>query len=300
MSAFFICLLVATLLWFLHSLNTVYTKQFTVPVEFKNYPPNKVMMEIPKDIKVSVKASGLKLFLLGLTEPFPLLRMDLNDVKSDGTRSKFYLSSNMNEIKKLFQFKAEIRRLQPDTIIFINNVGSQKEVSVKVPLSIKFAQGYTAKLIKVEPARIYLTGEAADLAGIDTVYTSPVSLSDQKSDQVKTLRLINPGDNIALSTNNVQLSVSVGKLVENEMSVPIKMENTEKNYSYSLFPSKIKVKYSGVFGESGADTSLMRVFVDLAKANNNKLNVNMKVLSDQITILGFEPKQIEFLKIKKQ
>jgi YbbR domain-containing protein len=299
LSAFFICLLVATLLWFLHSLNTVYTKQFSIPVEFRNYPQNKVMVEIPKDIKVSVKASGLKLFLLGLTEPFPLLKMDLNNVKSDGTRTRFYLSSNMNEIKKLFQFKAEIRRLQPDTIMFVTNVGSQKEVPVKVPLSIKYAPGYTAKLIKVEPSRIYLTGEASELAGVDTVYTAPVSLSDQKSDQVKTLSLIIPGDNIALSTTNVQLQVNVGKLVENELSVPVKLENAEKNYSYSLFPSKIKIRYSGVFGEQGADTSLIRVFVDVAKADKNKLNVNMKVLSDQITVLGFEPKQIEFLKIKK-
>jgi YbbR domain-containing protein len=146
---------------------------------------------------------------------------------------------------------------------------------------------------------VYLTGEASELAGIDTVYTSPVFLSDQKSDQVKTISLIIPGDHIALSTTNVQLQINVGKLVESEMSVPVKTENAEKNFSYSLFPSKIKVKYSGVFGESGADTSLIRVFVDLAKANNNKLNVNMKVLSDQITVLGFEPKQIEFLKIKK-
>jgi YbbR domain-containing protein len=299
LSAFFICILVATLLWLLHSLNTVYTKQFSIPIEFRNYPQNKVMIEIPKDIKVSVKASGLKLFLLGLTEPFPALKMDLNDVKSDGTRSKFYLSSNIGEFKKLFRFKAEIRRLQPDTIVFINNVGTQKEVPVKVPLSIKYAQGYTAKLIKVEPSRVYITGEAADLERIDTIYSSPVSLIDQRADQVKTLSLIIPGDNIALSTNAVQLSITVGKLVENEMSVPIKMENADKNFSYSLFPSKVKVKYSGVFSESGADTSLIRVFVDLSRAKNTKLGVNMKLLSDQITILGFEPKEIEFLKIKK-
>jgi YbbR domain-containing protein len=299
LSAFFICLLVAMMLWLLHSLNTVYTKQFSIPVEFRNYPQNKVMIEIPKDIKVSVKASGLKLVLLGLTEPFPLLKMDLNDVKSDGTRTKFYLSSNVNEIKKLFRFRAEIRRLQPDTIVFINNVGSQREVPVKVPLDIKYAQGYTAKLIKIEPSRVYLTGEASELEGIDTVYAAPVFLTDQKSDQVKNVNLIIPGDHIALSTTNVQLQINVGKLVENEVNVRVKMENTQKNFSYSLFPSKIKVKYSGVFGESGADTSLIRVFVDLTKANNNKLNVNMKVLSDKITVLGFEPKQIEFLKIRK-
>jgi YbbR domain-containing protein len=299
LSAFFICLLVATVLWLLHSLNTVYTKQFSVPVEFRNYPQNKVMVEIPKDIKVSVKASGLKLFMLGLTEPFPALKMDLNDLKHDATGNKFYLSSNMGEITKLFRFKAEVRRLQPDTLLFINNLGTQKEVPVKVPLSISYERGYTAKLIKLEPARVYITGEAADLETIDTVYTSAVSLTDQKTDHVRVLNLINPGERIALSTNAVQLIVNVGKLVENEVSIPLKIENGDKNFSYSLFPSKVKVKYSGVFGESGADTSLLKIVVDMSRRTDNRVGVNVKLLSDQITILGYEPKEVEFLMIRK-
>jgi len=299
LSAFFICLLVATLLWLLHSLNTVYTKQFSIPIEFKNYPQNKLMIEIPKDIKVSVKASGLKLFMIGLTEPFPVLRVDLNDVKSDASRSKFYLSSNMGEIKKMFQFKADIRRVQPDTISFINNEGTQKQVPVKVPLHINYAKGYTVKLIKVDPAWVVITGEAADLEGVDTVYTSPLSLNDQRSDQIKTMSLINPNNKISLNVTVVNLSINVGKLVEKEISVPIKFENVDEHFKYSLFPSKVKVKYSGVFGEAGADTSLLKVFVDLSQRKNNKLNVNVKLLSEQITVLSFEPKEVEFLMIKK-
>ena len=54
-----------------------------------------------------------------------------------------------------------------------------------------------------------------------------------------------------------------------------------------------------MFGESGADTSLFRVFVDLSQRKNNKLSVNMKLLSENITVLSFEPKEVEFLMIKK-
>ncbi|MBK7817183.1 MAG: hypothetical protein IPJ60_06140 [Sphingobacteriaceae bacterium] len=298
LSAFFICVDM-TLLWLLHSLNTVYTKQFSIPIEFKNYPQNKLMIEIPKEIKVSVKASGLKLLMIGLTEPFPVLRVDLNDVKSDASRSKFYLSSKMADVKKMFQFKADIRRIQPDTISFINNEGTQKEVPVKVPLSINYTKGYTAKLIKVDPARVVIAGELADLDDIDTIYTLPVSLNDQRTDLVKTLTLINPNNKIVINATAVELHISVGKLVEKEISVPIKLENADEHFKYSLFPSKVKVKYSGVFGESGADSSLLRVFVDLSQRKNNKLSVNMKLLSEHITVLSFEPKEVEFLMIKK-
>jgi len=299
LSAFFICLLVATLLWLLHSLNTVYTKQFSIPIQFKNYPQNKLMIEVPKDIKVSVKASGLKLFMIGLTEPFPLLQMDLNDVKSDPTRSKFYLSSDVSEIKKMFQFKVDIKRIQPDTLSFINNKGTQKEVPVKVPLTINYAKGYTAKLITLKPAKVVITGEAADLVGIDTIYSTPLLLDDQQTDQVKILSLINPNNKIAISASVVNLSISLGKLVERELTIPIKLENADVQFKYSLFPSKVKVKYSGVFGEVSADTTLFKIFVDMKQQKNNKLNVNMKLLSEHITILNFEPKEVEFLMMKK-
>jgi YbbR domain-containing protein len=299
LSAFFICLLIATLLWLLHSLNTVYTKQFSIPVQFKNYPQNKLMIEVPKDIKVSVKASGLKLFMIGLTEPFPVLQMDLNDLKSDPTRSKFYLSSNLGEIKKMFQFKADIKRIQPDTLSFINNKGTQKEVPVKVPLTISYAKGYTAKLITLNPAKVMITGEAVDLEGIDTIYSTPLLLDDQQTDQLKTLNLINPNNKIAINATAVQLSISLGKLVEKEVTIPIKLENVDDRFKYSLFPSKVKVKYSGVFGELGADTTLFKIFVDLKQQKNNKLSVNIKLLSEQINILSFEPKEVEFLMIRK-
>jgi len=257
------------------------------------------MIEIPKDIKVSVKASGLKLFMIGLTEPFPLLEMDLNDVKCDATRSKFYLSSDLSEVKKMFQFKVDIKRIQPDTLSFINNKGTQKEVPVKVPLSISFAKGYTAKLITLNPSKVVITGEATDIEGIDTIYTAPLLLNDQQTDQVKILNLINPNNRIAINASAVNLSISLGKLVEKEVTIPIKIENADVQFKYSLFPSKVKVKYSGVFGESGTDTSLFKIFVDMKQQKNNKLNVNMKLLSEHITILSFEPKEVEFLMMKK-
>lgn len=257
------------------------------------------MIEVPKDIKVSVKASGLKLFMIGLTEPFPVLQMDLNDLKSDPTRSKFYLSSNLGEIKKMFQFKADIKRIQPDTLSFINNKGTQKEVPVKVPLTISYAKGYTAKLITLNPAKVMITGEAVDLEGIDTIYSTPLLLDDQQTDQLKTLNLINPNNKIAINATAVQLSISLGKLVEKEVTIPIKLENVDDRFKYSLFPSKVKVKYSGVFGELGADTTLFKIFVDLKQQKNNKLSVNIKLLSEQINILSFEPKEVEFLMIRK-
>ena len=63
--AFFICLIISSLLWLFHSLNIVYTYTFKVPVNFKNIPQNKKpLIQIPEKLSIDVKASGLKLLLL--------------------------------------------------------------------------------------------------------------------------------------------------------------------------------------------------------------------------------------------
>lgn len=302
LSAFFICLIIATALWMLHSLNTVYTQRFNIPVTFTNYPQNKTCLnELPKEIQVSVKTSGLKLLLIGLNEPFPSLTIDFNEVRSDLSRNKFYLSSNNSKIQKLFNVKTEIKQVYPDTIAFVNKSGAQKQVFVKVPLNIKYAQGYSASDVKVDPSFILVNGESKDLDLIDTLYTSPVFLTGLSSNYDKTIFIENINPKLILSANAVQLSIAVNKLVEREAYLPIKIENKEVKYDYSLLPSKVKIKYTLASGKNQkTDSLLFKVFVNAKQKSNNKLPVNVIALTNDVTLMDFQPKEVEFLIFKQK
>lgn len=302
LSAFFICLVIATALWLLHSLNTVYTKQFKVPVEFLNYPLNKVMAhDIPKELMVTVKASGLKLLLIGLNEPFSVVQLDFNDLKSNQSRNRFYLSSNTGAIEKLLKFKADIKGVYPDTISFINKAGTQKEVVVKVPLFIKYAQGYTGSDLKIEPNSIFINGDENDIKNVDTVYTSPIYLNDLKNNFNKSVNVLNSNSRIILGRNMVDVSVQVDKLIERELVLDIKVDNADGDYKYVLFPSKLKLKVTTSFNKvSEIDTALFKATVNMAQKKSNKLPVTISSLPDGIHIVGMEPKEVEFLRIKRK
>jgi len=302
LSAFFICLLIATALWLLHSLNTVYTQRFKIPVEFTNYPQNKTCLsELPKELQVSVKTSGMKLLLISLNEPFPLLKIDFNEVRSDLNRNKFYLSSNNSKIQKLFNIKTEIKGIYPDTIAFANKFGTQKEVFVKVPLNIKYAQGFTASDVNVNPGFVLVNGDAKDLELIDTVYTEPVFLNGINADVNRNIFIKNSNSKLVLSTNAVQLSISVSKLVGQEIVLPIQVENKEDGYDYSIFPSKVKIKFTATLDKKSIpDSLLFKVYVNSKQKKNNKLPVNVSALDNNITIMSIEPKEIEFLMIRKK
>lgn len=302
LSAFFICLLIATALWLLHSLNTVYTKQFVIPVEFTNYPLNKVAVsDIPKELKVSVKASGLKLLLIELKEPFASVKMDFNEIKSDLNRNRYYLSSNINGIQKLFQFKTDIKNVYPDTIAFVSKAGTQKEVIVKVPLYIKYALGYIASEVKTEPNVVMINGEEDDIKGIDTVYTAPIYLNDLKTNYNKRVSILSTNSKVYMNNSSVDLSIRVDKLVERQIALTVSVDNADKDFNYAIFPSKVKLKITtGLDRLSELDTAQFKVMVDLNSRTNGKVPVTVSQIPDGVNVMNIEPKEVEFLKIRKK
>lgn len=301
LSAFFICLLIASALWLLHSLNTVYSKQYDVPVTFINYPHNKLMTnEAPKSIRVMLKASGLKLLLIELYKPFALTTLDFKEMKSDLNRNRFYLSSASAQIQQTFKFKADIKAVYPDTIAFINKTGTQKEVPVKVILAANYAQGYTCSDIQVNPKTVIVNGEQNDLKLIDTVYSSPIQFDQLKNSVSQAVTLVNTNNNIVLNNPSVELRISVDKLIEKEVILNINISGAESNFKYALFPSKVKLKVTAALNNfQKLDTADFKAIVDVSQKRSNKLQVNLINVPQQIHVLNFEPKEVEFLMIKK-
>lgn len=302
LSAFFICLLIATVLWLLHSLNTVYTKQFVVPVEFVNYPLNKVAVsEIPKEINVTVKASGLKLLFIGINEPFTKVTVDFNETKSDLNRNRYYLSSNTGGFQKLFKFKTDIKQVYPDTIAFVSKAGTQKEVFVKVPLYVKYALGYIGSEIKTEPSMVMINGEESDLKSIDTVYTAPVYLNDLKTNYSKRISILNANSKLYINNSSVDFTIKVDKLVERIVTLSLGTTNADPQLNYALFPNKIKVKITtGLDRLTELDTAQFKAKVDVGSKNTGKLPVSISVLPEGVHVMSIEPKEVEILKIKKK
>ncbi|MCU0360604.1 MAG: CdaR family protein [Bacteroidia bacterium] len=300
--AFFICLLIAVFLWFVHALNSLYFFSFKVPVEFRNMPVNKrPMVTLPSHITVDVKASGLKLALIQLNETQRPFVIDFNGLKSVSRDQNFILSTSQLNLNKRFRFETQILSINPDTLYFGEKTGFQKIVPVKVPLFVKCKEGYGYKRPLLQPAFITIWGDTNTIEKIDTLYTQALSLNNLSQNTQAQLQLIKPSTEVHTATNEVLVKLDVARLIQESITIPVHSLKSLPNQQVRLFPSNVKVTFTSLQNSfSISDTVLFKALINIDKVNTttNKCPVFLGSKPNQVTVLDIEPKEVELLILK--
>lgn len=302
--AFFICVLIASFLWVVHSLNTVYYYTITIPVAFKNLPQHKKnLVEIPPELTLSIKASGLKLVLILLSRPFDPLEIDFNQLKSMHRNRNYVLSASDIDFKKSLRFATQIKQISPDTLYFSENTGYQKIVPVKAPLFIRCREGYGHKTPQVSPTFITIWGDTDLVRSVDTLYTRALNLSDVDHSMSSKLAIIKPGPDIYASINEATVSVEVDRLIEYSMVTQVVPFYKQNDRQVNIYPSRVKLRFTclqNTFYQR--DTSLFRVAVNTDKVNpiTKKYPVFLSASPAHITVMAIEPPEVEILMLKNR
>jgi len=300
--AFFICLLIASFLWLIHSLNTVYTYTFKVPVVFKNLPQNKKpLIQIPENLYVDAKASGLKLLMILLSEPYKQVEIDFNTLKSVNKNQNYILSSSHINFTGSFKFETQIKHISPDTLYFSTKTGYQKIVPVKVPMHLKCLEGYAHQKPVINPAFITIWGDTALIQAVDTIYTQPLTLNNMAQSVNTNLEFIKPSENVYSTLNETNVFIEVGKLIEQTLTVPVS-NIYRSSLQVNIFPAKVKVKFTSLQNSFNAgDTSLFKATINSSRINKvtKKCPVSLSTVPGNVNIMGIEPNEVEILILKK-
>jgi hypothetical protein len=301
--AFFICVLIASFLWLVHSLNTVYTYNLKIPVAFKNPPQNKKpLIQMPEFISLDVKASGLRLALILLNRPFKHLEIDFNSLKSVNRDQNYILSASNLNFKSVFNFETQIKHINPDTLYFSEKTGYQKNVPVKIPLYLKCKEGYGYKKPMISPTFVTIWGDTSAIDRIDTVYTQALTLSNLNTSVTTTLELLKSNQKVYTSSGEVSISIEVDKLVEQTITIPVKDMHESFQRRVNIFPANIKVKFTCIQNAFNTqDTNLFRAIIDSDKINkqSKKCSVFLSTLPGNVTVMSIEPKEVEILIFRK-
>lgn len=299
-TAFFVCLLVATFLWFVKSLNTNYNYTIKVPVIFKNLPlDKKPISEIPDHLNIEIKASGLKLFFILLNQPFNALEIDMNRLMTRNRNAAVKVS--VSELKKSLKFETTIKQINPDTLYFTDKSGFRKNIPVKLISNVSCKAGYGFSKPEIVPSFVVLTGDSIELKKTDTVYTELISEKELSKELHKELRLINPSGNVFMSENKVQVHYNIEKLTEHIITTSVSIvnlpEGTKSAYS---FPSTVKIKYTILQNEyDAADSANFKACVDAGKLNKNKGRVFLSTQPGNATVISIQPEVSELILMKK-
>jgi len=301
--AFFVCLVIAAFLWLAHSLNTVYIYTLKVPVTFKNQPVNKrTVTELPKQLSVNVKASGLKLFLILLNRPFSPVEIDFNNLAQVNKNQNYVLSASGINFKHIFNFEAQIKQIRPDTLYFSEKTGLQKIVAVKVPLQIKCKEGFGYKKPQIEPAFTSIWGDTTLINDIDTLYTQPLTLNGLDQNISTTVTIIKPGKEVYTFINEVTVVIETARLIEQTVTVPLNDVGGSPAGQTTIFPPKVKIRFTSIQNTFvPTDSVLFRAVINSAKTNpkSKKCPVFLTSSPDNITVMEIEPKEVDFIILKK-
>lgn len=299
--AFFICLILASFLWLIHSLNTVYTYNFKIPVVFKNVPQNKKpLVDIPDNISIDAKASGLKLALILLRRPFQPLEIDFNALKA--VNQNYVISASRLNFRDVLRFETLVKNISPDTLYFSIKSGFQKNIPVKVPFYLKCKEGFGYKKPVLNPSFVTVWGDTSVLKDIDTLYANALTLSDLNKNMDIQLDLIKPDPQVYLNNGRVQVFIEVARLIEQTVTIPVYDFRKSLRNNVRIYPSTVKVRFTSVQNTfNQQDTALFKAMVDSEKINpeTKKSPVFLSTFPGHVTVMDIEPKEVEILIFKQ-
>lgn len=240
---FFFFLVFSTLVWFLVQFSKHYTEVLTVPLQFQNYPKDKIIAKKGDQLELRVKQSGFQLAWFKIFRP--KIEVDLSNLPINGDHLNYSLRQNRGElIKKLPNDFNNVDFLD-DEIHIPFQQREVKKVPIKSNITLKYAPGYSSEdELKISPDSIEISGAAEVIDSIGEVYTKALTKKNVKADlsgQVEIDKSKYP--KLTLFRNKVDYSIAVEKFTEGELEVPITIVNAPEDAEIAIFPSLVTITF---------------------------------------------------------
>ena len=179
---FLFCLLISVFFWLLMTLSKQYIISVNFPVQYINFPIDKVIANhLPETIDIQIESKGFNLFWYKLKHKNETIFVDINDVNPLAIKNHYYLLSNsrVDKIKAQFSNNIKIVKVYPDTIFLNFNKKITKRVPVKPNVTITFQNQYQQRdSMILTPSFIDISGASDVVDKINFVETIPIVLKN--------------------------------------------------------------------------------------------------------------------------
>ncbi|HYE80996.1 MAG TPA: CdaR family protein [Clostridia bacterium] len=283
-----------------------------VNILMKSIESLKVVLEPRVSIQKSVTVNIMGNPSQGLAAMTPVLAP--NDVVITGAESQINKIKNVRVDVDIASVNAEVKKIlpvrvldesgkdiqgisiDPGTVEVSIPIENTKRVSLEMDLSGQPAAGYMVNSISVQPGEILITGKQQALAGINSLKTEKIDITEGTADVSKEVRLVLP-DGIELVNVNEKVSifVDIEKITYQEVTI----ENIEYvNLAAGLEPESIKAGMIAALrgGESLLldASSTVKFYVDLKDAVEGTNVMNLLWLAPEgVEVMSVTPAQVE-------
>ncbi len=301
-----VCVIIATVLWFLNALNKEYNTEITYPIKYTDLPKGKLLVsEPPKEMTLSIKAHGFALLRYSISTSFLPIVLNVNSLIDKKDLLEYTV--NMSEIKDRIsaQLNSDIQLLsiKPEFITFKFSRFESKRVPVIPQVNYTLKRQYMLKNdISIAPDSVDISGPASILDTLKAVYTTPITLKNLSKDVTKTVSF----DEIygtQINENNAKVKIEAERFTESKKKVPLTVKNLPDSLLIRLFPHSVDVTFDVGLSryEVVSDTSFS-FYVDYNQIKSNPASLKIQIGKQprHIKDLIFTPETIEYLIEKKK
>lgn len=304
---YLICVLIATILWFLNALNKEYSAEISYPVKYVNLPQEKYLVsELPSHFLLEVKAKGFALLRHRISTSFLPITFNVNAYTNHSLEKKevFEYTINTNDVKDRIsgQLSSDInlQGISPENIHFRFALSEQKKLPVHPAVHYTLKRQYILNNITVIPDSIEISGPAPIVDTLTYISTQPFTLKNIGKNITRTVSLV-PIPGCTFSATQAEVSLFVEQFTEARRTFPIQTLQVPDSLILRIFPGQVNVTYD--IGLSKYDHISDQDFtftVEFSQTQNSSfLDVKAIKVPPFIRNLTYTPQRVEYILEKK-
>ncbi len=237
-----LCLILATMLWFLQGMGKQYEYVLKVKTRFEHLPPDFYQFNrLPSTLDLKVYGYGWDLFRIYTGISNNTLVIDFEQI--DFT-DNLYTSNLIPVLAAQLPGRVLIRKVTPSLIRFESGKLFKRKLPIQVDVRFKYATGYSGvgkPLIVPDSIAVNMPESLINrITAIETrPFESPV-LSSSYSTTLELKKMEHLG--IYYPNTPIKLIQAVDRFVDVEKMIPVQIRNVPENRSFRLVPSVVKVR----------------------------------------------------------
>ena len=299
---FLICLLIATILWFLNALSKNYTTTVSYSVKYNNPPENLFLANDPPDrLNLEVQAHGFSLLRQKLSFSVSPIILNLSAIKNaeDAEETTFSVETEnlIRRVSEQVSSEISVLNIEPKIIRLVFDSLKSKMVPVTADVNLQFTpQFFLNGDIQIQPDSVQLTGPAGIIDTVDSLKTKPYTFEELKS-QVDLMAPVVHPEKTKVVPKKINLKIPVERFTEKRMKVPVQVLNVPENINIKIFPSEVEVSFLiGLSDYENISSTDFDIVADYSSAENKEvLEVVVMERPDFIQQLRISPPNVEYL-----
>lgn len=286
--------------WLLQSLQQEYEITLTIPVKYRNIPPDISFTQAkPQDITVQVKDKGSVLLNYTFGRRFIPIEVNMKNHSDQNGQLLIKKKEIESDIQKQLIATTSLISFEPQQIDIAYSKRIKKDIPVVFNGNIQTEPGFKVSGdIRITPQNISVY--ASDMV-LDTLITIKTVYTEIKKGNKTITRNIQLQSVLGatLEPSNVSVTVPIEEFTEKTLEIPVVCTNLPPYYTLRTFPSVIKVTSSiplSRFKDLSEDQFEIKIsFADLEQNVSGTLPIHLSKKPDWVDNTLLAPDKIEFI-----